>query len=318
MPRTKLAVITTKDDRYGAMLLKDLSRYRFLYIMILPVLVYYTVFCYVPMYGILMAFQDYDMVKGIWGSHWVGFKYFFEFFSSPYFGRTLRNTLLLNFYGLLFVFPFPIIFALLLNEVRKKTFKKVVQTISYMPFFISLVVVTGIIQDFTSQTGILTYLVQAVTGNNDALNLLTKTQYFRPIYIISDIWQYTGFNSIIYISALSAINPELYEAATIDGAGRWKQMLNITLPGITPTIIILFILQLGSIMYVGFDKVFLLYNPSIYETSDVISTYIYRQGLLSGEFSYSTAVGFFNTVVNFIILIVANNISRRVNKVSLF
>jgi putative aldouronate transport system permease protein len=286
--------------------------------MMLPILVYFGIFSYWPMYGLLMSFQNYNIAKGIWGSEWVGFKHFIDFFNSPYFVRVVRNTLLLNIYGLFFVFPLPIIFALLVNEFRNAIFKRVIQTISYLPYFVSIVVVTGIIKDFTSQTGLITYLYQYVTGNQENLNLLTKEEFFRPLYIASDMWQYTGFSAIIYFSALSAVNPELYEAARIDGANRWKQALYISIPGIAPTIIILFILQLGNIMSVGFDKAFLLQNPAIYSTADVIATYIYRQGLVSGQISYSTAVGFFNTVINFIILVIANQISRKVSETSLF
>lgn len=300
------------------MLIKDFKRFKLLYLMILPVLIYFAVFSYVPMYGLLMAFENYNVTKGIWGSEWVSFKHFIDFFEGPYFTRVVRNTLLLNLYGLIFVFPLPIIFALLINEFRSVVFKRVIQTVSYLPYFISVVVIAGIIRDFTSQTGLLTYLVQHLTGIHENMNLLTREAFFRPIYIASEMWQYTGFSAIIYFSALSSINPDLYEASTIDGANRWKQMIYISIPGIAPTIIILFILQLGSIMTVGFDKVFLLQNPAIYSTSDVIATYIYRQGLQFGEISYSTAVGFFNTVINFIVLIIANQISRKVSETSLF
>lgn len=300
------------------MIMKDFKRYHVLYIMILPVLIYFAVFSYAPMYGLLMSFQNYNVIKGIWGSDWVGFKHYIDFFSSPYFGRVVKNTLLLNFYNLLFVFPAPIILALLINEFRSVLVKRVIQTISYLPYFISIVVVAGIIRDFTSQTGLLTYLVQHMTGNHTSMNLLTMETLFRPIYVSSEIWQYAGFSAIIYFSALSSINPELYEASTIDGANRWKQALHISIPGIAPTIIILFILQLGNIMNISFDKVFLLQNPSIYSVSDVIVTYIYRQGLQFGEISYSTAVGFFNTVINFIILVIANQVSRKVSSISLF
>ena len=303
---------------YGAMLLKDLKMHRYIYIMLLPVIAFYAIFCYAPMYGIVMAFQDYNISKHIIGSDWVGFKHFFEFFNGPYFLRTLRNTLVLNLYGLVFSFPVPIIFALLINEVSNKVLKRTVQTISYLPYFVSIVVVAGIIQNFCSSNGMLTYLYKAVMHISDPTNLLIQPGLFRAIYILSDIWQYAGFSSIIYISALSGINPELYEAAIIDGAGRWKRMIHITLSGIRPTIIMLFILQVGSIMSVGFDKVFLIYNPSIYETADVISTYIYRQGLQQMQISYSTAVGVFNSVTNFIILVTANRISTKVSEVGLF
>jgi putative aldouronate transport system permease protein len=306
-----------KNNLY-AVLKKNLKLHKYLYFMILPVVVYYVIFSYAPMYGLLMAFQDYSAGKGIWGSPWIGLQNFITFFNSPYFTRVTVNTLILNLYKLAFVFPVPILFALFLNELKNGIFKRTVQTVSYLPYFISIIVVAGIIKEFTSQSGIVTYIVKLLTGAQENMNLLTKPEYFRSIYIVSEIWQYMGFNSIIYISALSAVNPELYEAATIDGAGRLKRVIHITIPGMAPTIIILFILQLGRIMDLGFDKIFLLYNPSIYSTSDVIATYIYRQGLEKGQYSYSTAVGLFNTIVNFIILVIANAISRRAGDVSLF
>ena len=287
--------------------------------MILPVITFFIVFSYLPMHGVLMAFQDYNISKGIWGgSQWIGLQNFIDFFNSPYFFRVVRNTLVLNFYGLIFVFPMAIIFALLINEIRHKLFKRTMQTVSYLPYFISIVVISGIIHDFTSQDGLLTFAFKFITGVQGPMNLLTMPQYFRTIYIVSDIWQFVGFNSIIYISAISGINPELYEAAIIDGAGRWRQMIHITFAGIVPTITILFILQIGNIMNVGFDKVFLLYNPAIFSNADVISTYIYRQGLQAGQYSYSTSVGLFNSVVNFLLLISVNKLSKKVNEISLF
>jgi putative aldouronate transport system permease protein len=304
--------------KFQTLVLKDFKRYKYLYIMIFPVLLYYAIFCYKPMYGALMAFQDYNIAKGIWKSEWIGFYHFIEFFKSPYFLRCLRNTLVLNLYRLVFVFPAPIIFALLINEIKHKYFKKVIQTVSYLPYFISVVVISGIIYNFCMQNGLLTYFYKLATGFEGSVNLLTKPELFRAIYTGSDIWQFIGFNSIIFISALSGINPEQYEAATIDGAGRWKQMLHVTLPGIFPTITILFILQLGSLMNIGFDKIFLLYNPSIYENADVISTYVYRQGLEVGEYSYSAAVGIFNSVINFALLLMANMMSKRAKGASLF
>lgn len=307
-----------KSDRGFSQVKKDFRLHKYLYIMILPVILYYLVFSYLPMAGILMAFQDFNMAKGVWASPWVGLQNFLDFFNSPYFTRVTFNTIILNVYGLAFVFPIPVLFAILLNELSGKTFKRMVQTVSYLPFFVSIVVIAGIIKDFTSQSGVITYLVKWFTGSSGNINLLTRPEYFRPIYILSEIWQFTGFNSIIFISALSSINPELYEAATIDGAGRFRRVMHITLPGLAPTITILFILQLGNIMNVGFDKAFLLYNPSIYSTSDVIATYVYRSGLSEGRISYSTAVGLFNTLVNFIVLVLANRISGKVSDTSLF
>ncbi|HHY83799.1 MAG TPA: sugar ABC transporter permease [Clostridiales bacterium] len=303
---------------YGTMLKKDFIRHKYLYLMIAPIIVYYIIFHYLPMVGNIMAFQDFSFMKGIFGSKWIGLKHFKDFLSSPYRDRVIRNTVLLNILGIIFVFPAPVILAMLLNEVKHNYYKRTIQTISYMPYFISTVVISGMIMNFTSQDGFITYIVKFITGYQGSLNLLAKPEWFRSIYVISDIWQFVGFDSIIYISAISGINPELYEAATIDGAGRWKQAIHVTLAGIAPTIIMLLILRLGSLMNVGFEKVFLLYNPAIYETSDVIATYVYRQGLEAGQYSYSTAVGLFNSVINFLFLLTANMISRRTTEISLF
>ena len=305
----------------GSVLSKDFKRHRYIYLMALPLVAYYVIFCYTPMYGAFMAFQDYNLAKGVFGSpiadNW-GMANFISFFKSPYFSRVNLNTIYLNLLSLVFGFPAPIIFALLLNEIRNKLFKRVTQTISYLPFFISMVVVAGIIRDFTSQDGLVTYLFSHFFGAQYNTNLLAKSAFYRPIYIISDIWQNVGFSSIIYISAISGINPEIYEAGVIDGAGRWKQLIHITLPGLAPTIIILFILQIGSLMGTNLEKVLLLYSPSVYGVADVVSSYVYRQGIVQAEFGYSAAVGLFNSVINFIILITANTISRKVSNTSLF
>jgi putative aldouronate transport system permease protein len=320
MMNTELRQPTDVRARLGTVLSKDFKRYKYIYFMLIPILVYYIVFCYLPMYGGFMAFQNYNIMKGIFGSplaSHAGFDNFIQFFKSPYFSRVVGNTLYLNFLLLIFGFPIPIIFALLINEVTNKSFKRVVQTISYMPFFISMVVVAGIIYDFSSSDGLF-YSIAHYFGFNENINLLAKSNLYRPIYVISDIWQNMGFSSIIYISALSSINPELNEAAVIDGAGRWKRMLHITLPGISSTIIILFILALGNVMSIGLEKVLLLYSPAVYDVADVIPSYIYRQGIITAEFSYSAAVGLFNSVINFIVLIAANRLSGRFTGTSLF
>jgi putative aldouronate transport system permease protein len=303
---------------YGDMLLKDLKKYKYLYIMIAPVIVFYIIFHYLPMVGNIMAFQDFSFMKGLFGSKWIGLKNFTDFLTSPYRDRVIRNTVLLNILGIVFVFPAPVVLSMLLNEIKHNLYKRTIQTISYMPYFISTVVIAGMIMNFTSQDGFITYLVKWITGYEGSLNLLSKPQWFRSIYVVSDIWQFVGFDSIIYISAISGINPELYEAATIDGAGRWKQAIHVTLAGISPTIIMLLILRIGSLMNIGFEKVFLLYNPAIYETSDVIATYVYRQGLEVGQYSYSTAVGLFNSVINFLFLLAANKISKKTTDIALF
>jgi len=295
---------------------RDWKINKMVYLMALPVVAYFIIFHYLPMGGVAMAFQDYSVKKGILGSDWVGLTHFQSFFSSVYFWRLLRNTLLISFYGLLFSFPLPIVFALCLNEVRNAKFKKGIQTISYLPYFISVVVVVSILMDFTKSDGVITKLVESLGGKGGAL--IAKPEWFRSLYIGSNMWQHLGYNSIIFISALSAIDMELYEAAKIDGAGRWKQTLHITIPGITSTIVILLILRVGQIMTVGYEKIILMYSPAVYETADVISSYVYRQGIIDTNYSYSTAVNLFNSVVNFAVLFVANKISRKFSETSLW
>jgi len=270
-----------------------------------------------PMVGVLMAFQEYSPVKGFFHSPWVGLKHFKEFFDSIYFGRLLRNTFLLSFYDLIFGFPIPIIFALLLNEIRLKFFKNAVSSVSCIPYFISLVVVAGIIRDFTSSNGVITQILHLLFGI-EKTNLLGRPEFFRSIFVGSGIWQSFGFSSIIYTAALTSIDPQLYEAAMIDGAGRFQQIRYVTLPGIANTIIILLILRIGTLFAVGADKVLLLYNPMIYETADIIPTYVYRKGLLDASYGYSTAVGLFNSVINFLLLILANKLARKYSEISLF
>ncbi|WP_258525762.1 sugar ABC transporter permease [Paenibacillus sp. YN15] len=289
---------------------------KYLYIMMIPVVIYYLVFHYAPMYGALIAFKDYSPMKGIMGSDWVGFRHFADFFGSYYFRRILLNTITISFYTLIFEFPAPIILALLINEVRHKAFKRVAQTITYMPYFISLVVICGIITDFTNADGIINRIF--VWMGYDGQAMLQKPELFRPIYILSEIWQRIGWESIIYIAALMGIDQEQYEAARMDGASRFKQIFHITLPGIMPTIAIMMILRMGNLLNVGFEKIILLYNPITYVTSDVISSFVYRKGLLEFGWSYSSAVGLFNSVINLILLITANYVSRRLNESSLW
>ena len=289
---------------------------KLLYWMILPVICFVILFSYVPMFGLTMAFQDYSLVKGIFGSKWIGLENFQDFFSSMYFVRTFRNTLMLSLVDLLFSFPAPIILALMLNEVKRLRYKKLIQTISYMPHFISMIVVAGLIIEFTNSSGLISSLVTSAGGT--AKSYISLPQYFRAIFVTSEVWQHIGFNSIIYLAALSGINEELYEAARIDGAGRFRQMLNITLPGIMPTIIIMLILRCGTIMNLNFEKVLLLYSPSTYETSDIISTYVYRIGIIKQKIGYSTAVGLFNSVVSFLLVLTANKISKTYTETSMF
>jgi putative aldouronate transport system permease protein len=268
------------------------------------------------MYGALIAFKNYSPGRGFSGSPWVGFVHFTRFFNSPYFVRLIRNTFLISFYGLIFGFPAPIILALLLNEVRHSPFKRVIQTITYLPHFISMIVIAGMITDFFLFIGLFNDI--AVFFVWQRLSLLQQPNLYRPIYITSDIWQHIGWGTIIYLSALSAIDPQLYEAAMIDGAGRFRQLFAVTLPSIAPTIVILLILRIGNLLSVGYEKTLLLYNAATYETADIISTYVYRVGLLEQNWSYSTAIGLFNSAINFTLLIIANMVSRRVSETSLW
>ncbi len=295
---------------------RDLKKNPYIYLLLLPVIAYYLIFMYQPMYGAQIAFKQYSPGKGIWQSSWVGFQHFTNFFNSYYFIRLLRNTLLLNVYNLAFGFPAPIILALLINEVKNSMFKRTVQTVTYLPHFISIVVICGIIVDFSSKDGLINTILAGFGVHS--IPFLTEPSWFRTIYISSGIWQEIGWGSIIYLSALASIDPQLYEACMVDGAGRFKQLWHVTLPGIVPTIIIMFILRMGRMMNVGADKVLLLYNPVTYETADVISTFVYRKGMLESNFSYSTAVGLFNSVINFSLLIGMNRLSRKFSETSLW
>lgn len=316
MKKGKETALAAPKKSFGERLKKDMRSNWTIYLMALPVIAYFVIFNYIPMGGIVMAFQDFSIKKGIWGSDWVGLYQFQRFFSSVYFWRLLRNTLLISFYGIIFSFPLPIIFALLLNEVKNQKFKKVTQTISYLPYFISVVVVVSILNDFCSSSGVLTQLAESFGWTGGAL--ISSSKWFRSLYIGSNLWQHMGYNSIIFISALATIDPQLYEAAEIDGAGRWQQTWHVTLPGLIPTIIIMLILRLGQVMNVGYEKIILMYSPATYETGDVISSYVYRMGLIDADYSYSTAINLFNSAINLLILVVANEISKRVNETSLW
>lgn len=307
---------TKMKKSFGVRLKEDIVRNRVLYIMVLPVLIYYILFAYLPMYGITIAFQDYDPALGYTGSPWVGLQNFKDFFKSVYFLRILKNTLHISLASIIFGFPAPIILALLINEVTSKKYMKTVQTITYLPHFISLVVVCGIIKSFTGTNGIITQIVSKFT--NDSTSLLMKPNAFVPVYIISEIWQGIGWGSIIYIAALAGVDTQLYEAASLDGCGRLRQVLHVSIPGILPTIVIMLILRMGSMLNVGYEKIILLYNPSTYETADVISTFTYRKGLQEFEWSYGSAVGLFNSAVNVIFLLGTNMLSRKLTESSLW
>ncbi|MBO4884880.1 MAG: sugar ABC transporter permease [Clostridia bacterium] len=290
---------------------------KFLYLLFLPVLVYYIMFAYAPMFGLVIAFKDYNVFKGIWASKWVGFKYFTQFFESRFFFRLIRNTFLISFYGLIFGFPAPIILALLLNEQKDGLFKRAVQTISYLPHFISTVVLVSMFVQFLSvNNGLINNLVEAFGGTRTYF--LGDPKYFRTLYTSLGIWRGIGWGSIIYLAALTNVSPELYEACLIDGGGRLRQTWHITLPGISNTIIIMLIFRVGELLSVGSETILLMYNEAIYETADVISTYVYRRGLINAEYSFGAAVGLFNSIIGLILVSTTNALSKRFSETSLW
>ena len=312
----KAVVPAHKKAPLGKRLLRDFQMHKWKYVLIVPILVYLALFCYKPMYGLIIAFKNYKPARGIWGSPWVGFMWFEAFFKDPYFFRLLRNTFTISAMNIIFGFPAPILLALLLNEVHNNKFKRTVQTITYMPYFISLGVACSLVKIYCQADGLFSQIIQAFGGQPQ--NLLINPKAFVPIHVISGIWQGIGWNSIIYLAALSGIDQEQYEAARIDGASRFQQVLHITIPGILPTIMILFIMRMGSILNVGYEKVLLLYSEAVYETADVFSTYTYRMGLQNQKYSLSTAVGLFNTAVNLVFLMITNFLSKKTTESGLF
>ena len=288
-----------------------------MYLFLLPAIAYYVIFKYGPLYGLQIAFKDFNGALGFWGSEWVGLKYFNSFFSSYYFWPLLRNTLILSLYSLIAGFPIPIILALMLNEVKSYKYKKFVQTVTYAPHFISTVVLVGTIVIVLSPTyGIVNQMLKLL--GMEAQSFMTNPGLFRHIYVWSGIWQNTGWASIIYIAALSAVDPEQYEAAIIDGASRIQRIWHINIPVLIPIMTIILIMNAGSIMNVGFEKVLLMQNDLIMDVSDVISTYVYQRGLIQAEYSFSAAIGLFNNVANFILLMIVNGITRKFGETSLF
>lgn len=306
----------SKLSQWAVVVKEDWKKHWNLYLLVVPLIAFYIVWCYMPMYGIQIAFKNFSPRKGITGSDFVGMRNFISFFTGAYSWRVIRNTFVINFWNLLFGFPLPIIFALILNEMQNVKFKKVVQTITYMPYFVSIVVICGILVDFCASDGVFGEITKLLGGT--PANLLGEAKYFRTVYVTSDIWQKLGWDSIIFLSALSAINPELFEAATIDGAGRFKQILHVTLPGLLPTIAILLVLRIGSMMSIGFEKIILLYNGLTYETADVISSFVYRKGIIDSDFGYATAVGLFNSIINFTLVVFANKASAAMTETSLW
>lgn len=299
------------------LVLKRIKKSRYLYFMIAPVVIWYLVFCYAPMFGLVIAFKEYDIYEGVANSPFIGLLQFRSFFSSIYFWRLIRNTFLISFYGLIFGFPAPIILALLFNELKDGRFKKITQTISYLPHFISTVIIVGMFTTFLApETGLINNIIDALGG--ERIYFLSEPKYFRSLYVILDIWRSVGWGSIIYLAALSNVETELYEACVIDGGGYWRQLFHITLPGIAPTVVIMLILRIGQLMTVGYETIILMYSPSTYETGDVISTYVYRVGLIDSNYSFSSAVGMFNSIISMTLLVCANSISKRFGETSLW
>ncbi|MCI8354590.1 MAG: ABC transporter permease subunit [Lachnospiraceae bacterium] len=302
----------------GRKIFSALKRDWQLWVMILPALAYIIIFCYGPMYGIQLAFRRYDFSKGLTGGDWVGLKYFMQYFQSPMFGTTLRNTFVISFFSLICGFPVPILLALVINSLRQQKLRRVVQTAVYMPYFISTVVMVAILQILLSpSTGVVSGLLKSSHLIPQSVNLLGTPGAFVPVYVLSGIWQSAGWNSIIFIAALSSVDGQLYDAARVDGANRFKQVIHVELPALVPTIVILLIMNMGRVLSVGFEKVFLMQNDMNISVSEVISTYVFNIGVQSGQFSFGSAVGLFNTIVNFVFLMIANMVSRKTADISL-
>lgn len=296
---------------------KVIEKNKFYFLMVLPAVIALVVFAYIPMYGLLIAFQDYHIGSGFLDGPWVGLKHFKDFVTSMYFARTMKNTLLLGLYSVLWSFPVPIIFALFINEVKNRHVKKLVQTVSYFPHFISVVVLVGMLKNFLDPNyGIINTIIQRLGGT--PINFMNESGWFRTLYVGSGIWQGFGWSSIIILSALTSIDPTVYESAEMDGANRFQKMFKITLPSIVPTLTILLIMNLGGIMNASLEKVLLMYQPAIWDVSDVVQTYVYRKGILEGAQSFGTAVGLFNSIINVSFLIIANKLARKLTGSSLW
>lgn len=302
---------------YFRELKKDVFRDRMLYYLLIPFLLWFLVFKYLPMWGIQIAFKEFSLFKGISGSEWIGLEYFKEFMASEYFLRVFKNTVIISLYGLLICFPAQIILAIMISEVTRNGFKKVVQTLTYLPHFVSVVVIAGIVTTFLAPGSGLFNLILEKFGM-EKIYFLTDPNYFRGIYTVMNLWKETGFASIVFIAAIAGIDTQQYEAAKMDGANKFKQILHVTLPGILPTIVVMFILKIGSLLSVGYETIILLYQPATYETADVISTYVYRSGLIDGRYDFATAVGLFNSIVALVLVITANKISKKVTNSSLW
>jgi putative aldouronate transport system permease protein len=297
---------------YGTTWAQDFRKHWVLYVIALPALLYFLIYSYFPMAGLAIAFQDFRITRGLFAGGFVGFKHFQNFFNSYYFVRLLRNTLLLSLQALLFGFPVAVLFALLLNEIKNQRFKRAAQTITYLPHFISIVVICGGVIDFTSAKG----LINTILGlfGVAPTSFLTQPRWFRTIYVVSDVWQSFGWNSIVFLAALTSVDPQQYEAAHIDGASRLQQIFHISLPGILPTVVTVLLLRIGNLMNLGFEKVLNLYNPAIYETADIISTFVYRQGIVGANYSSAAAIGLFNSLINLILVVLMNAASRKLTQ----
>lgn len=313
--------ITKTAGRYGihdrASLWKHIKRYKYLYLMLIPAVVYYVIFHYIPMYGAIIAFKDFNASKGILGSRWIGLENFKQLFMLDKFYQVIGNTVSISLTRLLFGFPTPIIMALLLNEVRKMAFKRTIQTAIYLPHFISWVILGGLLVNMLSMdNGLINGVIKAFGGQ--PIGFLNDDKYFVGTLVGSMIWKEFGWNTIIYMAALAGVDPQLYEAAIVDGASRWKQMTSITLPCISSTIVVVLILRLGGLMEAGFEQIFVLYHPGVYKVADIIDTYVYRTGLTEGKFAIASAVGLFKSVINFALLVTANKLSRMAGEDGVF
>lgn len=293
-----------------------LWKQKYLLLMSLPGFLVVLVFCYFPMYGVLIAFENYSVRRGILGSEWIGLKHFVDFFSNPLALRTVKNSVVLGLYNLFWSFPVPIIFALLLNELRSVKFKRVVQTVSYFPYFLSTMIVAGMLIQFCSREGLFNQIL-GFFGHSPVL-FLQEASWFRTIFIGSGIWQGAGYGTILYLAAISNVDPSLYDVASIDGANRFQKIRHITLPAIAPTITIMLIMAVGGIMGSDFQKVILLYTPQTYSVADVIGSYTYREGIVGARFEYTTAIGLFQSLVGFILLFIANKVSQKISETSLW
>lgn len=295
----------------------QIKQSKFLYMLFIPVIVYYIMFHYIPMFGVVVAFKKYNIYKGIFNSPWVGLEYFRQFFSSMYFGRLLRNTLMISLYDIVFNFPAPIILALLMNELKNNWFKKTVQTVSYLPHFISMVIIASMYVSFLQpSSGVINNIIARLGG--ERIYFLADPKYFWGLFTAMNTWRSVGWGTIVYLAALSGVDAELYEACIVDGGGRFRQTISITLPGISPTIIIMLIFKVGGLLSVNSEGILLMYNPTIYETADVISTFVYRRGLLEADYSFSTAVGIFQAVIGLLLITGTNVLAKRHSETSLW